>query len=209
MVASIAREVKAEIRELKGALKDWMKEEVNNLKKEMKKRDDAWKEDKKTTEARIKELERKTEQEIREEEDWRTEMERRIENAEGGGCETEAQSRIAALEKRLEDSERRERKNNILIKGADLNEDNQNSLGEQVKKFMIEKLKVKEQIIRATKIQNRDGNREDIILVELNSLEAKMRIMKARHLLQGTLIYIDDDHTKQQREIQKNSWSSH
>ena len=45
-----------------------------------------------------------------------------------------------------------------------------------------------------------------MLLVTVNSYGDKMKIMKSKHLLKGTNVYINDDLTPQQRNIRKKLW---
>ena len=54
-----------------------------------------------------------------------------------------------------------------------------------------------------TEIKEARGLRDGRILVRINSMEDKIKIMKKRKNLIGTRIYIDDDLTKKERWIQK------
>lgn len=150
---------------------------------------------------KIRELERATEREKDGEKDWRMEMELRIQKVkDGGGSRHDPEERIQEIENRLETKEKKDRRNNIIIKGARFNEVN---IKEEVARFIEDRLNVKERIVRALKLRNKDSNRRDIVLVVLESRSAKINVMKAKHNLRGSNIYIEDDWTRREREIQK------
>ena len=50
-----------------------------------------------------------------------------------------------------------------------------------------------------------NNNASNDVLVQMESLEAKRRIMRNRRL-KGSRIYVDDDLTRSEREIQKTIW---
>ena len=71
---------------------------------------------------------------------------------------------------------------------------------ETVKEFIREKLKIETEIERAQKI--RRGGKVKIIVATMKSKEEKIRVMKEKRKLEKG-IYIDDDMTRKEREIQQ------
>lgn len=124
------------------------------------------------------------------EEEWREEKKKWEEEKE------ELQRRIARLEMDQERRERERRKKNVVIKGISCEK---TKIEEGVESFIQEKLGVEVRIERAHAIRVDEG--KQIIVATVEKWEMKRQIMmKKRDLEKG--IYIDDDLTKREREIQ-------
>jgi len=115
-------------------------------------------------------------------------------NTEGS---VESRNTIKKMEDLLEKKDREDRKNNIVIKGMTFKEYGQR-LRVEIEKFIEEKIKVKAEVVYARKIGK--GN---TIVVKLGSLEQKIDIMKNKSKLGTTDIYIENDRTIKEREIQR------
>jgi len=108
----------------------------------------------------------------------------------------ELRREVTELKKREEERERRERKKNIVIKGEQVEEGTARQVVEDLCNGICgEKIRVKEVKVI--------GKEEKIILVELENFEEKMKIMKNKYKLRGKKIYVDEDMTRKEREIQK------
>ena len=108
----------------------------------------------------------------------------------------ELRREVTELKKREEERERRERKKNIVIKGEQIEEGTERQVVEDLCNGICgEKIRVKEVKVI--------GKEEKIILVELENFEEKMKIMKNKYKLRGKKIYVDEDMTRKEREIQK------
>jgi hypothetical protein len=112
----------------------------------------------------------------------------------------ENRKRIAYIEEKLEYIERENIRNNIVMKGLELQTIEQEGLKEKVKNFLSEYVGVTAEIRRIRRIK------ENICVVQLNSWEEKLSIMENKRKL-GNLrimkVYIDNDLTKREQEVQK------
>lgn len=106
--------------------------------------------------------------------------------------------RVKVLEEKLEENERRERKNNIVITGL---EEVGASVEKEVEEWMKKELRVEIKVKKAYKI-----NKGRMIVATLENWEQKRNLMENKKKLKersGEKIYIDDDLTKNEREIQR------
>lgn len=106
------------------------------------------------------------------------------------------EKKINQLEERLEIKERKERKQNIIIKGLKMEKE---SLAENIENFITKELRVECEIREAYKI----GVNKDIIVAKTQTWEEKIQIMKAKNKLGERKIYIENDMTKGELETQK------
>ena len=82
------------------------------------------------------------------------------------------------------------------------------NLRKQVEEFLKVKLEAGEKVRRVSWLGkntniNNNNNRNRGVLVQMETLEAKRRVMRNRRLLKGSRIYVDDDLTRSEREIHK------
>lgn len=107
------------------------------------------------------------------------------------------ENRIAQLENRGEREEKEKRRNNIVIKGKEFNE---NHLQKEVQEFVKKFLEVDVDIKEAYK--NKTGK---IVKVKLETWGQKTAVMKAKHKLRqiNEEIYIDNDLTITEGNIQR------
>lgn len=54
--------------------------------------------------------------------------------------------------------------------------------------------------------KNASNNKNNGVLVQMETLEAKRKIMRNRRLLRGSGIFMDDEMTKVEKEIHKTIW---
>lgn len=157
------------------------------------------------TRAEIRELKDEL---IRKGNEWKEEkeeMNRKLENLE---VTIEAKDKtINWLVHKEEMRERRERKNNIVIKGwkAPENKD----LEAEVTDFLKDRLKVETKVKEARWIKGRQQDKRSVI-AELYTWEAKKEVMKKKSSLKITgtpnfqeVIYIDNDMTFSERDVQR------
>lgn len=111
--------------------------------------------------------------------------------------------RIAALEEQLEKQERSKRANNIIIKNIPIEG---YVTGEKVEEFLKEKMQIQVTVVEAFKIGKEKENR--IVLAKLRDAAQKTIIMKSKRKLIGTKTYIENDLTKQERDIQDKIWTA-
>uniref|UniRef100_A0A1Y1M2P7 L1 transposable element RRM domain-containing protein n=1 Tax=Photinus pyralis TaxID=7054 RepID=A0A1Y1M2P7_PHOPY len=105
--------------------------------------------------------------------------------------------RIAKLEHIVEHREKRDRKNNIIIKGL---KTNAGRAKEETETFLSTKLDATPHIRQVRKIPTKDDF--PILCVELENWEDKLEIMKKKKVLGQAKIYIENDLTKEEGRIQ-------
>lgn len=108
----------------------------------------------------------------------------------------EMNDRIKSLEMSNEKSDRERRKKNIVISGVTFNETN--CKGES-SEFLKEKLNIDVCVKRAHSIKTKNSS---LTIISLESWEQKMEVMKKKKELERG-IYVEDDLTQKEREIQK------
>lgn len=134
----------------------------------------------------IKEEIKNVRREMREkEEKWKAEKE-------------ELMKRIEKLEERQEKEEKDKRRNNIILKGINSQKGNER---ETVKNFLKEELKVEAEITQAYTVGNNEQG--GIILAQIGTWQNKQQIMQNKSSLKGRNIYVEDDMTKYEREVQR------
>ena len=114
---------------------------------------------------------------------------------------TQMEREITRIQEAEERRQRREKRNNIVVKSKEIDKASPPELVEKVK-AIIQKTENNIEISNAIYI-GKNSMDMGLIRVELRCLEDKIAIMKNKNKLQGTDIYIDDDLTKQEREIQR------
>lgn len=110
------------------------------------------------------------------------------------------QERVEKLEWEKERRDREEKRKNIIIRGYNFEE---KELKGEVENFLTVKLNVETKVRSAQRLNTRrGGSGNKIILVKLEEWEDKRKIMeKKKELNRG--IYIEDDLTWKEREVQK------
>lgn len=106
---------------------------------------------------------------------------------------------VGHLEDKMERLEKQLKKRNIIIKGHEF-KDNEGSA--EVEKFITEKLDIEVKIRDIRKIKGNEGKLA-MAIAEVDSWEAKEKIMKNKSKLRGTNCYIDNDLTKTEEHIQR------
>ncbi|KAJ8677126.1 hypothetical protein QAD02_012913 [Eretmocerus hayati] len=189
-----------------------MHEDMKNMEgKMMGRMDTLIKELKTENDRRAEELDKRiTNLEIKERErgDTQKEIEERLEHLEGflpeegGAAPTGAQQAQVnpewrELKRRLEENERRARRNNLIIIGKKME---QTKLKESVEQWLEEQLQVTCKVNRAWKIRN---PKEEMIGIECENSEKWKEIMTNKSKLKGTDVFIEKDLTWQEREIRR------
>jgi hypothetical protein len=110
--------------------------------------------------------------------------------------------KIKTLEEQEEQMAKKEKRNNIVIKGKEmiLENDNRSEIETKAKEVVG---KINAEVGAANVVYiGRDTNNRGIVRDTFKNLEDKLKIMKNKTTLIGQDIYIDDDLTKSEREIQ-------
>lgn len=168
------------IREMRREREEWyekLEREREEWRKEVERMREAWREE-------VREMK----------ETWRKEI---LDMKEAWKEERDSlKERIRCLEEEKEKGERKEKRDNIVVRGKSFVNK------EEVETFIKEALKVEVKVRECYKVEGGNG----MTVVKMEGREDKIRIMKNKKLLkgQGSNIFIDDDLTKKEREIQKN-----
>lgn len=124
----------------------------------------------------------------------------KIENDQIRNENKEIRKEIKEIKTKMDKMEKEKRKNNIVIHGIEINSEKQEEQVEEIKNFMKNKIGVETQIKNLKKIRSK------ICLVELGNNDEKRKVMQNKNKLKNIRdqkIYINDDLTKNEREIQK------
>ncbi|KAJ4428881.1 hypothetical protein ANN_25874 [Periplaneta americana] len=113
---------------------------------------------------------------------------------------THIEKKLRSLEEAEERRQRRERRQNIIIKNKEIRPDNHEEMTNKVNEILakVEFNKPYSKVMYICK----DYSDRGLARVELASMEDKMTIMKNKHKLAGEECFIDDDMTLQERSIQ-------
>lgn len=102
------------------------------------------------------------------------------------------------MRRRMEDRERRERRNNLVIRG--LKGKGRKELTQTAERFLEEEFGVKEGV-KEVRTVGREGR--EIVVIQMESWEKKERIMREKKKLGNRKVYIDNDLTQEERETQR------
>lgn len=167
-------------------MKDQIRKDMEDAKNEQIKEVEKWKNEQQ------REVEKwKNEQQQRIEE-WRKEERKLVQDVQKEN--RDLRERVKELEKYRLEQEKKERRCNIVIKGAEA----EDKPARQAVKEVLEKIGKEKNVnvVDAFKIRN------GIIVAKISSIEEKSAIMRNRAKLRGTNVYIDDDLMKYERERQ-------
>lgn len=103
-------------------------------------------------------------------------------------------NKICQMEERMEILERKERGNNIIIKNTEMEG---KELSKEVTQFIKKEMKIDVEITEAYEV------RKGIVLAKLKKRSEKRNIMIKKNMLKETQIYVEDDLTYKERQIQK------
>lgn len=186
-----------------GVMKEEVKEEMRSWKSDLGKWKDEWGKRIESMEERIKRLEKKL-VEKNEERGEEQIIEQRLAEIEQNvlgridekrkGPEKEE---IEKIKKTLVAREKRERRNNIIIRGIRFDGEGKSR---QVEDFIEKELNVKVRIEWAAKL---GGENSTTTVAKVQSWEGKREVMKLKNRLGDRKVYIDNDLTWEEREVQK------
>lgn len=106
------------------------------------------------------------------------------------------QKRMEILESKIENNERKDRRNNIVIKGIEINGKTTNH---DVQEFLKSKLNIEAEIEETKVIST---CQKPFVIAKLKRSDDKLKIMKEKKILRNTRIYIDEDRTQTELNIQ-------
>lgn len=113
------------------------------------------------------------------------------------------ENQIKSLEEAEEGRQRRERRNNIIIKSKDLNGDPPSEINTKVKNI-LQKMDYTGEYKKATYI-GKDRLNNGIVRVELGKMEDKINILKKKINLKGDDCYVDSDLRDKKEKYSKKS----
>ena len=126
-----------------------------------------------------------------------------MENDELRTINGELLERVARVEKHADDLEGRSRRNNLLFYGLDSEEgETQEDLELRVKEVLTDKLELAEDI-EFDRIHRVSAKRNSPVIAKCTFYKQKVTVMKAKHKLQGSQIFIGEDFSRGVREIRK------
>lgn len=105
--------------------------------------------------------------------------------------------KIQNLEDRLESEEKNKKRNNIVIRGVNCEGEN---IKERTRGFLEKQLGVKVSIKEAYTVGKRKEKKA--VVAKIEYWKEKQEVMKNKNKLRGTQIYIDNDLTMKERDIQ-------
>ncbi|XP_076297968.1 uncharacterized protein LOC143217494 [Lasioglossum baleicum] len=173
-LTELIKSIKKDTMEIKQENRE-IKQELKNLKEDWIRRQAEWEKEKREIEERIKGLESKEKE------------------------HQDLLERIKRIEKGEEEREKRVRKNNIIIKGEDLKIEA--TPKQTAEKLIKDELQEEVEIEDAFWIKKNQG--ENILLAKAKNWQQKKMIMLKKNKLKGKKIYIENDLTKREREIQR------
>lgn len=203
---AILKEIKVEMSGMRKEMKE-MKTKIDFLENRWELRDKGLEERMDKIEKKVKEIgmQKKEEKEeskkaveevvIRMMETWRK-KEKIAEQQEKKTAE-ETKNEVKKLKRIIEDKERKDRKNNIVIRGLR----NEKEEAKKVGKEFLEKEFGAGSKIKYIKTEGKE--KREVIIVEMEDWQTKEKIMKEKSKLRGRNIYIDHDMTKEEREVQR------
>ena len=169
-----------EIREIKKqntSLREETKKEIAKLREEIKIRDEKWQDDKNMIHEKMEQVEKKVENTI-------DKIGKRLNNLE------EAEERRKQQEKR----------NNIIIKTAG-NEKAVQTNGRAEVEDILRSIEVDANFDQV-RYMGKDWKGRNMLLVKMTNMEEKLKVMKNKKKLSGKECYIENDMTKEERQIQ-------
>lgn len=215
IITSKMEDIKKEI--TKGKIE--LKEEVKGLTKRIKNIEESWQRKEEELWGKVAEMMNQMEKNIQEERAQREEKEEKLIQevlqkteekieqklkAEGRGKEDidkkvrELSTEMRKVRRELEEREKRERRNNIIIKGLKLKK---KEAKETIEQFFRNELGSKANIM-AVKTKGM-GEEVSTAIVEMKDWEAKQEVMKKKWRLGKQKIYIDHDLTEEERYVQR------
>lgn len=203
---AILKEIKEEMVETRKEIKE-MKMKVSYFEKGWKVKEKRLEERMEKIEKKIKEVEAKKKEEkeiikkdIEEVVAGMMETWRRPEKPEGSQeskIAEETKKEVRKLKRIIEDKERKERKNNIVIRGL---KNEKGDARETGKEFLEKEFRMRGKIKH---IRTEGKEKREVLIVEMEDWQAKENIMTAKSRLRGRNIFIDHDLTKEEREVQR------
>lgn len=180
VLKGLVEEIKDMKEQMKNNDKNFMAE-TREIKREMKEKENIWANEKIELVKKIGDLENRV---------------GRIECKANDRPNADVEIKLQKVERIIEMQEKRDKINNIIIKGAKINNEN---VKEQVEQLLDSKLGVKSKIVWAA----HRGYNENIIVARLENLEMKKEIFTNKAKLRGSDIFIEEDMTRTEREIQR------
>lgn len=171
--------VESEVQSINSVEKmDQIMQAITNMREDMNK---GFQKNREQTENLACELKMLREEMNKKEEEWKKEREG-------------LHNKIGQMEERMEMLERRERGNNIIIKNTEMEGED---LTKEVTQFIKREMNMDVEVTEAYEL------RKGIVLAKLKKRTEKRNIMIKKNVLKETQIYVEDDLTYKERQIQK------
>lgn len=109
----------------------------------------------------------------------------------------ELKNDIKIINNKLENIDRQNRRSNLVIQGLNIANNGEDSIRDEIELFIKTNLDVEVKIQKARKLAN------GMYWIQMGNTDDKYMVMKNKSKLRGQKIYINEDMSKEQREIQK------
>lgn len=206
MLIVLVREIKVTMMDMRKEVSE-MKDKMNKLEERWKKREveierrmDSFEEKMRTVERHIAKEDKVKERTMEEETQRITEqVVMRVNESIGRKYTDGVREEIKKMKRVIEEKERKERKNKIVIRGLRRSK-GVNDLGNEAMKILEMEFGVKEKV-KEINVVGSEGR--EVIIAEMVRWEDKEGIMKRKEKLVGSGIYIDHDLTREERSVQR------
>ncbi|KAK4880921.1 hypothetical protein RN001_004240 [Aquatica leii] len=105
-------------------------------------------------------------------------------------------ARLEKIERSWGKTEKEKRRTNIIIRGMEV-KNGKKEQKEQVENWIKKNLNIEKTVVETRKLAER------VMLVRMGTFEDKLDVLKQKKRLRGTSIYLDDDMTRREIDIQK------
>lgn len=184
-------EILKELKEMKEEMRAGRMEMIEHIRKI----EETWMEKEKKMDEKIGEIEaRLSKIELKER------KEQGMKEKEGERDENKAWKEIRKMRMEINRKEKRERKNNLIIRGIHHNE--REDKEEKMRSFIEKEFKMGREV---EKVETVKTGRGEILIIKMKNWEAKRKVMEEKGKLRerSEKIYIDDDLTQEERRVQR------
>lgn len=181
-----------------------MQQELKDMKMTMREKEMQWEKEKKEIVGRLNQVEDKIKL-IGEEEDCNNnstfekkliELEEKVQAEARRRSEEEKSEEVEAMRRLIEKQERRDRKNNVVVRGLRVNKE---GTKEQIERFFREEMDAKSEVVWAKEV---GSQWKEVIIAGLRNWEEKQEVMRNKYKLRGSKVFVNHDLTRAEREIQ-------
>lgn len=181
-----------------------MQQELKDMKMMMREKEMQWEKEKKEIVGRLNQVEDKIKL-IGEKEDCNNnstfekkliELEEKVQAEARRRSEEEKSEEVEAMRRLIEKQERRDRKNNVVVRGLRVNKE---GTKEQIERFFREEMDAKSEVVWAKEVGSQG---KEVIIAGLRNWEEKQEVMRNKYKLRGSKVFVNHDLTRAEREIQ-------